>query len=271
MNGNEDLTKYMIQPYVSGQKVIIEMTSSENDVISMKTVDAISRRRVKISTRMKKQLQTSYKTSKYFKYPIIICGVLNVDEKNHTSLILNDIMLEKDMKLDHCSIRYSQRYENLVLRFLTTKTDDVKCIFSLQWSEYAKNIFELQMIKKNKTDKIVYKRDSVSIVPFQIEEDLWTDHEDSIVSFNEGIVKQRTFNDKQEIESESEIPSIESVVVQTEDGSEKTIVLDNIPDSIKIDFKKKASDDMSNIIGKKCRYREYRFEDRSGFVFLEII
>lgn len=247
----------------------VELKTAQNGVVSLKICDLATGKRATATPRIKKQLKKTYESSKFFGYDTVLLGVLHVDEKNQTSLVLHDIMLASERKAGYCSKRYYQRYENLILRFLTSKPSDVKFIFSSPWSEQTKNVFENVFVKTNRTEKIVYRKDSTSFSGTTIAEDIWKDHEGKIVSFDECAVKQREFNDKQEIVSELEVPAISAFIVKNEDGLEDKVTLDDIPDSMKVDFKKSAESDIGSVVGKTCRYREYSFEDHSGFVFLD--
>lgn len=270
MKADEDLKKYLIQPFVTGKRIHIEISLAQNEVISMKAFDE-DEKRIKLGQRMKKHLKDSYVTSKFYHYPTVLTGVLHINEKNRTVLILDDIMLKRDYDARHCTMRYSQRYENLILRFLSTKSDEVKYVFSIPWSDHAKNVFESQFVKTNKTEKIAYRKDTTDLTEENsFLEDIWTDHADKVVSYEEGIVKQREFNEKQEITSELDVPAIIALIVQDEQGKETKVNLDNIPDKMKVDLKKTAMENASSLIGKTCIYREYSFEDKHGFVYFDL-
>ena len=93
-NENEK-ERYFLQPFVEGKQCKIFFDTNENGVVSLKAFDD-SDRKFKIENSIKKELVNFYKSSKFFGFSTVVLGVLSVNKKNVTNLILNDIFLKDE-------------------------------------------------------------------------------------------------------------------------------------------------------------------------------
>ena len=263
-----DKEKYLIQPFVTGEEIEIEMFL-EGASVKAKAVSASTRSKVKLGQKMLKDLKESYTSSKFKGYRVCLSGVLHVNEKNVTSLVLNDIMLKNEKTLGRCSKRYSIRYENLVFRFLSLKSKNVTAVFSQQFSENSLNMFIKQFIETNKTDYALFVKDSVSADKDIVKDPVWTYQRMKVVGYEEGTAVIRKLNEKDEVEPEEELPCIDTLIVQ-KDSSERKIKLSNIPDAMKAQMLADLKSDSKSVIGKTCFFGEWKVAYKVGEVFFDL-
>lgn len=268
----ENKEKYLLQPFVTGERVEIEIFL-EKASPKAKAVLASSKKKVKLSQKILKDLKESYVSSKFKGYPICLLGILHTNDANVTSLVLTDIMLKQEKLAGSCSKRYSVRYENLVFRFLALKSKNVSAIFSQPFSSYSLGMFIRQFVETNKTDYAVMVKDSVAVEKEEAKEALWTYHRMKVVGYEEGRVKIRRVQENEdknpEEAPEEELSCIDALVVQ-KDNVEKKIKLNNIPDAMKAQMLADLSFDRSSVIGKTCFFGEWKLLGKSGEVFFDL-
>lgn len=260
----EDKERYFIQPYINGEYCLIRIFKSDKGTI-IKASNKVGTK-IKLLTKIKKQLKRSYETSRYFNYDIVLKGFLVNDTKNITSLVIYDLLLIDEYEQKNQSKRYYIRYENLILRFLTLKSKDVKLIFTYNYSESNLDAVINQFIKTNKLEKLVFRKDSPYKYDSIIIEDIWTDYVGKIIGYEEGVVIKKEFNDKQEVISETPITCIKSFKILY-NNEIINISIENLIDSEKI----KYYETINEWINQECNFRQYKILNKSGYIFCNII
>lgn len=260
-----DKEKYLIQPYIDGEKVKIKVLYN-NGLFDIKQYNK-NDKEIYIVKKIKDEILKCYKSSKFKGYDIILKGFIVKNYKNKKSLILYDIMTIDEYKLNVQSKRYSIRLENLNIRFLSPKLKNIKSIFYHNYSENNLSIIYNQFIKKNVIDGYVFHKN----VPYKyedneiiIENNICKLYETNVIDFIFGTsIKQKIDEEKNKIETVESIPCLASVKIKHND-EEIIINLDNILDSEKI----KYFNEINELKNKKIQFKEYNFLNEHDFIFI---
>ena len=93
-----DKEKYLIQPYIDGEKVKIKVLYN-NGLFDIKQYNK-NDKEIYIAKKIKDEILKCYKSSKFKGYDIILKGFIVKNHKNKKSLILYDIMTIDEYKLN---------------------------------------------------------------------------------------------------------------------------------------------------------------------------
>ena len=260
-----DKEKYLIQPYIDGEKVKIKVLYN-NGLFDVKQYNK-NDKEIYIVKKIKDEILKCYKSSKFKGYDIILKGFIVKNYKNKKSLILYDIMTIDEYKLNVQSKRYSIRLENLNIRFLSPKLKNIKSIFYHNYSENNLSIIYNQFIKKNVIDGYVFHKN----VPYKyedneiiIENNICKLYETNVIDFIFGTsIKQKIDEEKNKIEIVESIPCLAGVKIKHND-EEIVINLDNILDSEKI----KYFNEINELKNKRIQFKEYNFLNEHDFIFI---
>lgn len=260
----ENKEKYFIQPFIEGERLIINVKFIDNEV----HVKAINKKnkQVKLLKRIENEIINLYKNSKFYQYEIILKGFLVLDKKKK-NIIFYDLMLKNEYDLKTQSKRYNIRLENLNIRFLKIGTKYVKSIFSFPYNE--KNLEHIinQFIKSNKINSLVFHKD----IPYKyddeiIVEDVCTSYDGKIIDCIIGTTIKRINNEEtNEIESEEEIPCINYLKCLVNE-EEVVIPLDNFLDSERIDM----FQNFDKIKDSECQIKSYNILNKNGFFIVKV-
>lgn len=263
----EDKEKYFIQPFISGMKCNVYCERNINGKTLIKANNK-NNNRIKLPSNIKKQIKQSYESSSYNGYKIVLkCFLIN-NKENKTSLIVYDLLLLDEYTGKIQSKKYNIRYENLILRFLTTKTPDVNVIFSYKLNDFNLNIVIDKFILTNKIQKLIFRKN----LPYKFEdndiiiENVVTQHDGKIIDYELGTIISRTFNQESgEVETETEIPCINSFTIFNSDlGKTEIVSIKNLNDSDRISY----YDNINNLLNTDCTYGSYSILNNCGNVFL---
>lgn len=261
----EDKEKYLIQPYIEGEKVLIKI-SCDDDVVNIKQFNK-NNRKIHMLKRIENELTSFYKNSKFFKYNIILKGFIVRNYKNLKTLILYDIMTLDEYELKVQSKKYSTRLENLNIRFLTSTSKNIRSIFSYQYNEHNLKIVYDQFVKNNVMNGYVFRKN----IPYKYDdneviiENVCNEQKSSIIDFVIGTtLKQENDEENNNIKSSEQIPCVQEIKIMSDDG-ELSIKLDNVLDSEKV----KYFNEIDEIRKKNCIYKEYKFLDHHDFIFVK--
>lgn len=229
-----------------------------------------NKKKVKLDNKIRKELSKSYRSSKFFKYPVVLEGVLSTDKKNRTFLILYDIFLKDEFEGKTQSRRYDLRYENLIFRFIDKSCKNVKVVFSHQFNETNLNLFINMFVKTDALDSVVFKKNTTKLFEDPetdfIKLNIWTEFSGTIVGYEIGESSKKEYDDKQNLVSETPFEYLKAFKIFNEAENETVLVeLSNFTESEKINFLSNVKD----YTDKKCVFKRYNVLNNIGYIFVE--
>ncbi len=261
----EDKERYFIQPYVEGAYCRINIIE-KGKVVSITAVNEDGEK-VNLDNKIKKELSKTYRTSKFFRFPTVLEGVISVDKQNRYYLILFDIMTEDEFEGKSQSKRYDIRYQNLVFRFLSKMNKYVKALFTHPYNDISINLVIEQFIKTDSLNKIMFRKN----IPKGYEENefieykIWTEFRGKILGYEVGHDVKKEFDEKQNLVSETPFEYLKAFKVFNEKENETILVkLTNFTEAQKVNMLKCADD----FINKKLKFKKYNFLNNVGYIFV---
>lgn len=183
--------KTFYQPYINDSTDLRIFLFNKNNktCVEAKTSDG---KKYPLRSVFKKQLIQSYQNSKFTRTSIVVFAFHkydNVKKKDH--LYLYDILLEEDFVSGFSNQPYATRYDNLVLRFVSMKCNDISVLMSCDSSDPAKvNMFINTMLKNFSIEKAFVRKNSQYTANEQIEViDVCSQHEAEMTSAVSDIAK----------------------------------------------------------------------------------
>jgi hypothetical protein len=193
---------------------------------------------------------------------------MNVDKKNRTVFIVDDILLKDEYEEKICSKRYETRYENLNIRFLKTKLKNVKLVFSKHLNDAGLGLFVDLFVKTDNVDKAVLRKN----IPYKYEEDdvevleIWKPLLGEIVGYEKDTAVIKEVDDDQKEVGEKRFDYVKTVTVSYNEDRIQ-IELTNFTDNEKASMLEKAD----AMIGKQCEFKEWSIAGISGYLLSKVL